>query len=243
MSYRLDPAMPMSEALRRVAFAELEIAHGALATPPERHSGVHSARKCLKRLRSLLLLVAARHARARLRHFDRSARRHRPWACAGARRRRPDRRRRQARTGDRSRTGLGPDPILARLAPEAAARGGAESGAERRVRRHARPCSSSGRPSPASPSIPTISARSPRASGAAIARPASRSSTPSPPTATRMCMNGAKACSIIGGRCSCSPRAGRRSFRRGPRPPGRCRRSSATTTTSPCSAGSCPRRP
>jgi hypothetical protein len=47
----------MSEALRRVAFAELEIAHGALATPPERHSGVHSARKCMKRLRSLLLLV------------------------------------------------------------------------------------------------------------------------------------------------------------------------------------------
>ena len=57
MSYRLDPAMPMSEALRRVAFAELELAHSALATPPERHSGVHSARKCLKRLRSLLLLV------------------------------------------------------------------------------------------------------------------------------------------------------------------------------------------
>jgi len=57
MSYRLDPVMPMSEALRRVAFAELEIAHSALATPPERHSGVHSARKCLKRLRSLLLLV------------------------------------------------------------------------------------------------------------------------------------------------------------------------------------------
>ncbi len=57
MSYRLDPAKPMSEALRHVAFAELEIAHGALATPPERHSGVHSARKCLKRLRSLLLLA------------------------------------------------------------------------------------------------------------------------------------------------------------------------------------------
>ena len=49
--------MPMSEALRRVAFAELEIAHGALSSPPERHSGVHSARKCLKRLRSLLLLA------------------------------------------------------------------------------------------------------------------------------------------------------------------------------------------
>ncbi|HSD91989.1 MAG TPA: CHAD domain-containing protein [Methyloceanibacter sp.] len=57
MSYRLDSAVPMSEALRRVAFAELELAHGALHAPPERHSGVHSARKCLKRLRSLLLLA------------------------------------------------------------------------------------------------------------------------------------------------------------------------------------------
>jgi len=57
MTYRLDSAMPMSAALRRVAFGELELAHGALATPPELHSGVHSARKCLKRLRSMLLLV------------------------------------------------------------------------------------------------------------------------------------------------------------------------------------------
>ena len=57
MSYRLDPAIPMSEALRRVAFGELEIAQGALASPPDRHSGVHNARKCLKRLRSLLLLA------------------------------------------------------------------------------------------------------------------------------------------------------------------------------------------
>jgi CHAD domain-containing protein len=58
MTYRLDPAAPMSEALRRVAFGELEIAQNALAAaPPERHSGVHSARKCLKRLRSLLLLA------------------------------------------------------------------------------------------------------------------------------------------------------------------------------------------
>ncbi|MGD9501242.1 MAG: CHAD domain-containing protein, partial [Methyloceanibacter sp.] len=57
MSYQLDPASPMSEALRRVAFAELDLAHGALAAPPERHSGVHDARKCLKRLRSLLLLA------------------------------------------------------------------------------------------------------------------------------------------------------------------------------------------
>jgi CHAD domain-containing protein len=57
MTYSLDPAKPMSEALRHVAFAELEIAHGALSAPPERHSGVHNARKCLKRLRSLLLLA------------------------------------------------------------------------------------------------------------------------------------------------------------------------------------------
>lgn len=58
MTYRLDPAVPMSAGLRRVALAELEIAHTALAAPPELHSGVHSARKCLKRLRSLLLLAS-----------------------------------------------------------------------------------------------------------------------------------------------------------------------------------------
>jgi CHAD domain-containing protein len=57
MSYRLDPAMPMSEALRRVALGELELAYGSLATPPDRHTGVHSARKCFKRLRSLLFLA------------------------------------------------------------------------------------------------------------------------------------------------------------------------------------------
>lgn len=57
MSYQLDPAMPVSEALRSVALSELETAHGSLATPPDRHSGVHSARKCFKRLRSLLLLA------------------------------------------------------------------------------------------------------------------------------------------------------------------------------------------
>ena len=33
MSYRLDPAIPMSEALRRVAFAELDLAHGSLSSP------------------------------------------------------------------------------------------------------------------------------------------------------------------------------------------------------------------
>ena len=57
MSYRLDPALPVSEALRSVALAELDIAHTSLATPPDRHKGVHSARKCFKRLRSLLVLA------------------------------------------------------------------------------------------------------------------------------------------------------------------------------------------
>jgi len=49
--------MPMSEALRRAACAELDAAHAALATPPERHRGVHDTRKCLKRIRSLLVLI------------------------------------------------------------------------------------------------------------------------------------------------------------------------------------------
>ncbi|MEM7398028.1 MAG: CHAD domain-containing protein [Pseudomonadota bacterium] len=57
MSYRLDPALPMSEALRSVALAELDTAHTSLAAPPDRHKGVHSARKCFKRLRSLLVLA------------------------------------------------------------------------------------------------------------------------------------------------------------------------------------------
>ena len=57
MSFRLDPAVPMSEAVRRAACAELDAAYAALATPPERHRGVHDARKCLKRIRSLLVLI------------------------------------------------------------------------------------------------------------------------------------------------------------------------------------------
>jgi hypothetical protein len=56
MSYQLSLAIPIGEAVRRVAFSELENAHADLASP-DRHAGVHGARKCLKRLRSLLLLV------------------------------------------------------------------------------------------------------------------------------------------------------------------------------------------
>jgi CHAD domain-containing protein len=58
MAYRLDPALPMSEAIRSLALAELEIAHGSLSAASDRHTGVHSARKCFKRLRSLLLLAS-----------------------------------------------------------------------------------------------------------------------------------------------------------------------------------------
>lgn len=57
MSFSLDPAVPMSEAVRRAACAELDAAYAAIASPPDRHRGVHDARKCLKKLRSLLILV------------------------------------------------------------------------------------------------------------------------------------------------------------------------------------------
>jgi len=57
LSYSLDPAMPMSEAVRRVACAEVDAAYAGLSSPPDRHRGVHDARKCLKRLRSLLVLI------------------------------------------------------------------------------------------------------------------------------------------------------------------------------------------
>jgi CHAD domain-containing protein len=57
LSFSLDPAVPMSEAVRRVACAQLDSASAGIASPPDRHRGVHDARKCLKRLRSLLVLI------------------------------------------------------------------------------------------------------------------------------------------------------------------------------------------
>src|SRR4026207_2373905 len=57
LGFSLDPAVPRSEAVRRVASAEIDTAYAALASPPERHKGVHDSRKCLKRLRSLLVLI------------------------------------------------------------------------------------------------------------------------------------------------------------------------------------------
>jgi CHAD domain-containing protein len=56
-SFSLDQPVPLSEAVRRVASAEIDAAYAALASPPERHKGVHDARKCLKRIRSLLVLI------------------------------------------------------------------------------------------------------------------------------------------------------------------------------------------
>ena len=56
-SFSLDPAVPMSEAVRRAACSEIDSACAALAVPPDRHKGVHDARKCLKRLRSLMVLI------------------------------------------------------------------------------------------------------------------------------------------------------------------------------------------
>jgi len=57
MSYKLDPVLPMSESVRRGALAELEYAESALRSASDRHGGIHSARKCLKRLRALLALI------------------------------------------------------------------------------------------------------------------------------------------------------------------------------------------
>ena len=211
MSYRLDPAMPMSEAVRRVAFGELEIAHGALATPPERHSGVHSARKCLKRLRSLLLLVRPGMPEPVFANLTERTRRHRAGACARARCPCPDRCRRQARARDRTWAEAKAHPVLARLAAQAPARGRAESRAKRGLGCHARAARGAAR----FRRTCRLSRRFPfyrqRAAPLLSRDPPSRSSMPLPTAATRTSTNGARACSIIGGRCSCLRRAGRRS--------------------------------
>jgi CHAD domain-containing protein len=57
LTFKLDPARPVSEAIQHAACSEVEAAYGAIATPRDRHKGVHEARKCLKRLRSLLILI------------------------------------------------------------------------------------------------------------------------------------------------------------------------------------------
>ena len=59
MSYRLDLAAPVPDALRAVLVARLEHAHDALrdADPDAAAEAVHSARKDIKKARALLRLA------------------------------------------------------------------------------------------------------------------------------------------------------------------------------------------
>ncbi|XSG83342.1 MAG: CHAD domain-containing protein [Methyloligella sp. ZOD6] len=73
MGYSLDPALPVTHSVRQVALSELDSARSWL-TDPDIHTGIHNARKSLKRLRSLLRLIESGvpeplfdHLRARLR--------------------------------------------------------------------------------------------------------------------------------------------------------------------------------
>jgi CHAD domain-containing protein len=56
MGYSLDPALPVTQSVRHVALSELDAARSWL-TDSDIHAGIHNARKCLKRLRSLLRLI------------------------------------------------------------------------------------------------------------------------------------------------------------------------------------------
>ncbi|MFD0986396.1 CHAD domain-containing protein [Methyloligella solikamskensis] len=56
MGYSLDPALPVTHSVRQVALSELDSARSWLADD-DIHAGIHNARKCLKRLRSLLQLI------------------------------------------------------------------------------------------------------------------------------------------------------------------------------------------
>ena len=56
MGYCLDPALPVTHSVRQVALSEIDAARSWL-TDSDVHAGIHNARKCLKRLRSLLRLA------------------------------------------------------------------------------------------------------------------------------------------------------------------------------------------
>jgi CHAD domain-containing protein len=72
MSYSLDPAKPVTAAVRAVGLGELDIAQSALSPPSDFHSGVHNARKALKRLRSLIWLVRPGLPQPLFAHLDHS---------------------------------------------------------------------------------------------------------------------------------------------------------------------------
>jgi CHAD domain-containing protein len=57
MVYSLDPAKTVTESVRAVALSEIDNAKACLAADADFHTGVHNARKSLKRLRSLLILI------------------------------------------------------------------------------------------------------------------------------------------------------------------------------------------
>ena len=241
MSYRLDPATRVSDGLRGVSFAELDLAHTALGSPPERHSGVHSARKCLKRLRSLLLLARPGIPDpVFLSLTDRIAGIARGLAAARDAQALTDAVDKLARETE---SGPGDGPIQSLRGWLQKRRHAAEQNLEQ---------------SAASEAMRALLELRPRFAGLAVYpddfsplaeglrrcyREARHSAIASPPTAPRTCINGARGCSIIGGRCSYSPRAGRRSFPRGSRRRGPCHNSSAMTTTSRSSRSSSPRLP
>jgi len=57
MAYRLNPGNVKAKAIRRIAREQLTRAVTALSQDPVPPAGVHEARKCVKRLRSLLRLI------------------------------------------------------------------------------------------------------------------------------------------------------------------------------------------
>ena len=242
LGFSLDPAVPMSEAVRRVASAEIDTAYAALASPPERHKGVHDSRKCLKRLRSLLVLIRPglpepvfTSLTERLRTIARGLA---PARDAAALLDAVDKFAKAEGEGEAT-----PIPALRawlqerRQAAKRSLDGSTASDAMRGL--------FALRPAMANLAVYPDDF-SPIAKGlrdSAIAAAAKPLPRPLPPATTRISMSGARRCSIIGAICSCSRPAGRRSFPRGWRRRARCRKFSATITTSPCSASSSQRPP
>ncbi len=57
MEYRLRPDRPLDEEVRKIAHAQLDAAIGGLSSARNTDRSVHEARKCLKRVRSLVRLL------------------------------------------------------------------------------------------------------------------------------------------------------------------------------------------
>jgi hypothetical protein len=71
MSYRLDPSEDLDASFGMVAAAQAERLCQLLADPRELSTGHHKTRRCLKRLRSLFLLVPHKIGRRAWRRLDR----------------------------------------------------------------------------------------------------------------------------------------------------------------------------